>query len=590
MYRRAPTGRLVVLGEPGSGKSVLALRLGRELIDNRTASGPVPVVFALRTWTEPDAGWRQWMADTLAERYPPLQRKRNGHITLARELVNHDRILPVLDGLDELPSRLRAAAVRQLPSDGPVIVTSTTMAYTAAVEAAGPVPGAMEITLSDIDSFELARYLPQSSPADWTPVVEPSASQSRAATAAREALRTPLMVTLAREVYRAKPSELLEVAADGGSAAVERLLLKEFIPTVYSQALRGSQEKRRLSSRDWHAEDEEGCETTRRYVGTLAELAADDRSGGILAWWWLYAAVPYGFRALANGMLYLFTGIVAAALAQGAYSWTGGSGTGVLLVSLPAVAAFAVIRAAQTSRDGSSPAPLCVRLRFRGRFVKVGGQSLVLLLVAKSSLLFVKAAAATTEQWGVLHLASAISWGLGLAIASTYMLRQFLEAPLKLDSAPNPHATFAAERYSLLLASVIVLASTALGLGGAAVAAFHYTQWALMVVAFAAPLRVATATLSTAYGRFCFVTRPYFALTGRLPWPVMDFLDDAACRGVLRQVGAVYVFHHDLLLQALLDGSSPSQQNAVGRDDAPGDGQTPRTGDREGGTEQASVT
>ena len=75
-----------------------------------------------------------------------------------------------------------------------------------------------------------------------------------------------------------------------------------------------------------------------------------------------------------------------------------------------------------------------------------------------------------------------------------------------------------------------------------------------------------------------------------MPWPVMDFLDDAACRGVLRQVGLVYVFHHDLLLQALLDGSSLAQQNAVGRDDALGDGQTPRTGDREGGTEQASVT
>ncbi|WP_405535209.1 NACHT domain-containing protein [Streptomyces sp. NBC_00075] len=593
MYRRTPAGRLVILGEPGSGKSVLALRLARELIDNHTAGAPVPVVFALHTWNEPTTGWRQWLADTLAERYPQypqLREQRNGHITLARELVNHDRILPVLDGLDELPPQLRAAAIRQLPSDGPVIVTSTAEGYTAAAEAAGPVPAATEITLSEIDSRELAQYLPQSSPADWTPVVEPPDSQNPAATAVREALRTPLMITLAREVYRAKPSELLAVAADGGSPAVERNLLNAFIPTVYSEELREPQKKRRRGSREWHTKDEEDRETTRRYVQALAKIATDDRSGGTLAWWRLYATVPRGFRALAIGTFYLITGLVAAALAQGAYSWTGGSGTNILLVSVPVVAAGAAICAVQALRDETLPAPVYVRLRFRGRTLKVLMESVLVLLIAKSSLVFVKATATATGQRDVLVLAIAISWGLGLAIASTYMLRQFLEAPLELDAVPSTSATLAAARHSLLLASAIALVSTALGLGGVAVAAFHYTPWALMVVAFAAPVRMSTAVLSTAYGKFCFVTRPYFALTGRLPWPVVDFLDDAACRGVLRQVGPVYVFHHGLLLQALLDGSSPSQQDAVGRDDDPGDGQSPGAGVREGGAEQSSVT
>ncbi|MFD5892179.1 NACHT domain-containing protein [Streptomyces sp. NPDC060334] len=594
MYRRTPAGRLVILGESGSGKSVLALRLARELIDNHTAGAPVPVVFALRTWNEPTTGWRQWLAGTLAERYPQLRGQRNGHITLARELVNHDRILPVLDGLDELPPKLRAAALRQLPSDGPVIVTSTTEGYTAAVEAAGPVPGATEITLSEIDNRELARYLPQSSAADWTSVVEPPDSRNPAATAVREALRTPLMITLAREVHRANPSQLLEVAADGGCAAVERSLLNEFIPAVYSEALREPQRKRRRSSREWHIKDEEDRETTLRYVRALAKLAADDRSGGILAWWRLYATVPRGFRALAIGAFYLFAGLVAAALAQGAYSWTGGSDINVLLLSLPAVAAGAVFRAVQALRDETLPAPVYVRLRFRGRFAKVCMKSVAVLLIAKSSLLPVKAAANATGLGDVLMLAVVISWGLGLAIAGTYMLRQFLEAPLKLDAVPSTPATLAAARHSLFLVSAIALVSTALGLGGAAVAAFHYAQWALMVVAFAAPARVATAVLSTAYGRFCFVTRPYFALTGRLPWPMVDFLDDAACRGVLRQVGPVYVFHHDLLIRALLDGSSSSRQDAIGREDDLGDdlgdGRAPGAGVRKGGTEEPSAT
>ena len=135
--------------------------------------------------------WRQWLTDALAERYPSLRNRRNGGITLAHKLVIHDRILPVLDGLDELPLKLRTAVVEQLPSDGPVIMTSTPEGYTAAVEDVGPVPGTTEITLSEVDDRELALYLPQSSRAERTPVVGPSDSENPAAPAVREALRTP---------------------------------------------------------------------------------------------------------------------------------------------------------------------------------------------------------------------------------------------------------------------------------------------------------------------------------------------------------------------------------------------------------------
>ena len=38
--------------------------------------------------------------------------------------------------------------------------------------------------------------------------------------------------------------------------------------------------------------------------------------------------------------------------------------------------------------------------------------------------------------------------------------------------------------------------------------------------------------------------RAYLALLGLLPWPLLDFLEDAHRRGVLRQAGAVYQFRH----------------------------------------------
>jgi hypothetical protein len=48
----------------------------------------------------------------------------------------------------------------------------------------------------------------------------------------------------------------------------------------------------------------------------------------------------------------------------------------------------------------------------------------------------------------------------------------------------------------------------------------------------------------TAWGQWAVLARVWLPLTGRLPWTVLTFLDDAHQRGVLRQAGAVYQFRH----------------------------------------------
>src|SRR5262249_6545639 len=84
-YRRAPAGRLVILGDPGGGKTVLALRLAYALLDERRPGDQVPVVFALRMWNPRTVNLRQWLADTLAEQYQPLRAANRWHGTRARE-------------------------------------------------------------------------------------------------------------------------------------------------------------------------------------------------------------------------------------------------------------------------------------------------------------------------------------------------------------------------------------------------------------------------------------------------------------------------------------------------------------------------
>jgi hypothetical protein len=48
---RVPTGRLVVLGEPGAGKTMLMVRLVLDLLARPASGGPVPVLVSLASWT-----------------------------------------------------------------------------------------------------------------------------------------------------------------------------------------------------------------------------------------------------------------------------------------------------------------------------------------------------------------------------------------------------------------------------------------------------------------------------------------------------------------------------------------------------------
>jgi predicted alpha/beta hydrolase len=66
----------------------------------------------------------------------------------------------------------------------------------------------------------------------------------------------------------------------------------------------------------------------------------------------------------------------------------------------------------------------------------------------------------------------------------------------------------------------------------------------------------------TAWGQWVALARIWLPLTGRLPWRLISFLDDACRRGALRQAGAVYQFRH-AQLQDHLTMADPIEHLAV---------------------------
>jgi hypothetical protein len=577
VYRRVG-GRLVILGERGSGKSAVAQRLALMLLASRRAdTGPVPIIFRLHSW-DPVIPLKVWLAAFLADNYNGLDATDPGGVRLAEALIDEGRILPVLDGFDEISSGLHKSALQQLNQTlMPLVLTSTTEAYARTVRGDRTLARAAVVVLGPVAPEDLRLYLPRTAQTDpsaahWASVLSSAEETSGGLenTPVGQALSTPLMVSLARSIYSdgpQDPADLLDTARFPSPSAVEQHLLEQFVPAVY--------ERRSM----WRTQD------IQRWLGHLARQ--QDRSG--IAWWELADTVPRTQRGVAFAVPSAVLGAITGYLTFGTVSGTAGV-AGLLLLLGVMTGCF------------RSPAPARMSLRASGRarhvltqlaIGPIGGATVGLIghpMVRQWGWLALTVAggaagalgglltgwgrrkdpeAETRPLWreggfgllggtaggfavGCVCLLAGLSaptgsyraWlVLGVCIGLAFAMVSAVLVPTPLDTVVTPKALLRSNRQYALFQ--MLTAGTSYGL----VAGMLMDRVAGLVCGAAVGIAVGIAAY--AWGRWLVVVRFWLPLSGQLPWRIWAFLDDAHERGVLRQAGAAYVFRHGRIQEAL---------------------------------------
>ncbi len=107
--RRDVGGKLLVLGNPGAGKTTTMLDLAAALVQRANANPdePIPVMVNLSSWQNPKQPFADWLLNELKLKYGVSQK-------LGQAWLSEKKLLPLLDGLDELPPDRQETAVQGL--------------------------------------------------------------------------------------------------------------------------------------------------------------------------------------------------------------------------------------------------------------------------------------------------------------------------------------------------------------------------------------------------------------------------------------------------------------------------------------------
>jgi hypothetical protein len=623
MYGGLRSGRLVIAGPEGSGKTgaavlllLEALQHRAQLPDDKRQQVPVPVLFTFHDWDPIHERVQDWLIRQLQRTYSDLLGEAGRR--KAAELIAAKRVAVILDGLDEMAEELRPVALQELNKQATAfrIVVLARSGDMVSVASQQVLIGSVAVELQRIGSEVAADYLAsvkRDAPGGWRDLVDRIRNDPDGPLA--QALSTPLHLTLLRDTYDSEDDvrDLIAIsdAADGHMSESDDDLVKRIRYDLLDRLLRAAYKERPEKSLKYD------LDTAEKALRHIAVQMNQDRSYD-LEWWRIPEWSPLVRRAIPAGLV---AGILAWLV-----TWlVSGFGAGLLPGFIAAVAAYAAAggfgwRAAYRGIPPWTPGG--IRLR---RALSRGP----LAIVFASGLVFgvVGGLLGSLATRNVIGMVLGVVAGLALALASGLLfgLRR-LDGPSDNTSFVNPLTSWeTARRYGRMLGLTFGLLGAlcgglAFGLLGWGVGGVvdrvvpqlaskyakqltkHLTRREAEYIAshhinaaqdiarqlttwFEGPfvglrLQIAWMLLGGLFGVLLFgligglgapimlgtwpstVASVELAMRWHTPVQLMDFLEDARKRGVLRTVGPVYQFRHRQLQDLLAKQAAPDRKTA----------------------------
>jgi hypothetical protein len=581
--------RLMIVGPPGSGKTLMAIRLVLDILasilgleyansaPNRRellrTSGlqrlivrngrhrdqqitPVPVPVSISGWNGVD-NLSDWLEKKLRETYRMQRRIAHGLVSSSRY------ILPVLDGLDEVdtdprspnsiskkildklsyaPGALAGSDLRR-----PIIVTCLTDFYSALFRDDYRLEDSVVIEIENLSQRQVESYIRGRFERDKEHDPFKSGEFQKAIRSTRSVLATalarPWLLTLAITSLQAEATTPEILVGYPTTEELEAHLLHQFIRSAtklyprngkiddYSR-IRKADTSQIREHRVYYTEND-----VRTWLAAIAQLYSDNgqvakdiRPEGL----WRLAGTTYPrvLHTLAGVLAGLAVACLAAELLGGV--------PGIIVTS-----AIACIGVGLALWAGLRYTPQPSRLNVR-QFELPEGTPLVMLVVLSGAAGalggFIDGGPATAVTSGIgATLAATVLFGLGKGIVQIVSPRSILQNDLIFGSVLGFSVAIAAALPGGLTGGIVssLKLNSILSIPGSALVAVLVAVTGGIILGSRAWTRYAFAILMMAPRR-------------RLPWRLMKFLEWSNQAGLLRISGLAYQFRHDSLRRAVL--------------------------------------
>ncbi|WP_051114944.1 hypothetical protein [Actinokineospora enzanensis] len=546
VYGGLDSGRIVLVGDAGSGKSGAMIRLLLDAVAHRAGLGdpavrarvPVPVLLTAFDWVPDREGFVEWVTRRLEVEHRFLKTAR-GSMSSARALVDEGLVSVLLDGVDEMAPAARGRVLREVSRQARCrVVLSSRSRELAQAVTGGHLRGAAALELIPIEPVRAADHLAlrvvHPVPAAWRTLIDRLRGGRDPALAG--ALDTPLMLGLLLDTYLPHDAvdELCDRERFPTGQTVEDHLLARVLPTAYDTHPGAPRPAYTLAQAE-------------RWLGFLAgQMNREDTRD--LAWWrigrwkpaWPRIAVSGVLVGLADGLAcgFLFGRVVGLAV---------GLGVALLIFATGRLGADKYNRYPPQYHglrwNRQSPR---VALTFGLHFGPAGTLGFAAGVGATGGLCFWLAL--DSPVGGVV---GGLIWVLMAAVAA--VLTDALGTAHPTDGLLTPLNSWRGNSRMVVASGLAVGLANGVLCGGLSELLLRQNGFSLGVataVTFGVPFAIRAGS---PYAWSTMLTAAQLRRAGEGPRHTVRFLEDARARGVLRTAGPIYQFRH-ARLQDLLAG------------------------------------